>query len=90
MYFLADSVAFNHDFFKKYNDPLVVQPGVDHQQAIGTEMRYFGVQHSLTETPEIFKDALKCDRCFKPLSLFYLLVRRTLICIYFLFFYTEK
>jgi hypothetical protein len=58
----TDRVSFNHDLFKQYVDPLSIKPGVDHPLAIGTEMRYFGVQHAFTSSPKEFKNALECHR----------------------------
>lgn len=59
----ADKISFHHNIWKQYIDPLAIKPGVDHPLAIGTEMRYFGVQHKqLTLSPKEFKDALECHR----------------------------
>ena len=59
----ADRISFHHNIFNTYIDPLAIKPGVDHPLAIGTEMRYFGVQHKqLTLSPKEFKNALECER----------------------------
>ena len=57
-----DRMSSNHDIFKDYIDPLSIRPGIDHPLAIGTEMRYHGVQHELTQTALTFKEALQCSR----------------------------
>ena len=58
----VDKDSFEHGIFKEFIDPLVIEPGIDHPNAIGTEMRYYSLYHGLTSCPKKFKNALNNDR----------------------------
>ena len=55
---LADLEDLNHQMLKKYLDPLCIKPGLDHECAIGTEMRQYSLYDDIISTPEKFKKVL--------------------------------
>lgn len=40
----------------------MLEPGVDHSKAIGTEMRFFSIYHPLASCPKMFRSALEHER----------------------------
>lgn len=40
----------------------MLEPGVDHSKAIGTEMRFFSIYHPLASCPKLFRYALEHER----------------------------
>ena len=65
-----DKISSNHEIFKIYNDPLSIQPGIDHELSIGTEMRLFSIYDKQASTPELFKKSLEDPRYFLWFVLF--------------------
>ena len=45
----------------------MLEPGVDHSKAIGTEMRFFSIYHPLASSPKMFRYALEHERYDKGL-----------------------
>lgn len=47
---------------KAYVDPLCIKPGLDHEFAIGTEMRQYSLYDDIISTPQKFKKVLLNER----------------------------
>ena len=57
----GDALVAENDLFQQYTDPAMVKPGIDHQWAVGTEMRQLKLNTPEMQDKEIFRDILVDD-----------------------------
>lgn len=59
---LVDLQHADHPLLYSYVDPVCIEPGRDHEDAVGTEMRQFSLYDEKISTPEKFKNVLQNER----------------------------